>query len=228
MRPPLDITRQREEDAALFEDWSEWHCLDGRSREPNRYREGRSPAPRAEPPEGGWCEYWLTLLPDTRRFYLKVCCGEDQVAVSHLPGAVLQRKDRYDLSRAHWYVPFAAWRELRALLPGIKARTIAHIEARRADLARHERRKARAVARVAAGLKGETLDERLLDLDAAILVNRWCVNQWEFDFVVSVAAKRARGRVLTERQSTAIERVHGRLIRQEAELAAKRRMRCPS
>lgn len=130
MTSPPDL--QRAEDAAFFEDWSEWASLDGLP---------RRPAGVARGPDSRWCVYWLNISVARRGFVICAASAPVRDLIARIPGARRERKDRYDLCQTYWYIPAASWRDLRASLPRIKAETIAY-------LATHAHREAQAIARL--------------------------------------------------------------------------------
>ena len=126
---PLMMDRQKEADAAFFEDWSQWSVLDGLPLPPER---GCSAAARRDYSRyycelrlgPGWIggPYFVIAVPN-RNPQMTIC--------RRLPGA-RQHPGLHGLHRVAlsgldgtWYVPAEQWRAVRAALPDLQRLTTA-------------------------------------------------------------------------------------------------------
>lgn len=115
-------------DAAFFEDWSEWDNLGGGMVPPRRYG--------GKPHSAYWCvlHHRVPALGNAPGFALRVPSNQMIHTALARCGAVRDRPSTYASSRSssydgeaehRYYIPAAQWRQLRAELPGIKAKITA-------------------------------------------------------------------------------------------------------
>lgn len=186
--------RQREADAALFEDWTPWTGL------------------VYTMPEWGVFE----LRPRSAR--AETLAGRiPGIARSRRHGHLV-RDDRMP----PWHLPLERWRDLRAALPNIKAADDADRAVRTAEEAAQEARREgerrdAAAARMAALLKppeDRTPGERVEAVITAYLMRDRRLTAWEREFAVDLGNRWHRFGdkfSLTERQRAVVERIHDKV-----------------
>lgn len=129
--------RDRETDAAFFEDWSAWASLDDLPAAPTSNGQRIINGHRAW---GKWSAYYCLLSLDrgwTGGPHFEICVPNRNPMMSicrRLPQArqhpSLNSRPGYRKLAGTWQIPAAHWRNVRAALPALKADILRYVDCR--------------------------------------------------------------------------------------------------